>query len=122
MADDPDALARLVHDIRVAHEADRAAAEGRVLFNLGSWEERAEHQRELDRRIASAVAKRAVADAGLVNERRDAQLLAIGQYMPAIRRALTKAIADATSEAEAKPYRAALQALGGAGEGDDRGR
>jgi len=33
--------------------------------------------------------------------------------LPAIRRALLKAVADSTYEAEAKPYREALQALGG---------
>ncbi len=77
MADDPDALARLVHDIRVAHEADRAAAEGRVLFNLGSWEERAEHQRELDRRIASAVADQALA--WYADERREQTLARVSR-------------------------------------------
>lgn len=64
-ADDSDALARIVHDQRLAHEADQAAAEGRKRFIMGSWDERAEVQRELDRRIASAVAARAVHDAGI---------------------------------------------------------
>lgn len=109
---DPDALPRLVHEQRLAHEADRAAAEGRTRFNLGTWEERPEYQRELDRRIASAVAAQAVHDAGLRNERLEAQLFALAANLPAVRRALTIAISEATYEAEAKPFRAALQALG----------
>lgn len=102
---DPDALARLVHETRVAHEADRAAEEGRVLFNLGTWEDRAEHQRELDRRIASAVAMRAVADAKLVNERRDALLFALGVAAPAILEALTAQISDQWLESQKIRFR-----------------
>jgi hypothetical protein len=47
---------RLVHDTRLACEAERAATEGRQLFNLGAWEERDPAQRELDMRIGAAVA------------------------------------------------------------------
>jgi hypothetical protein len=47
-----------------------------------------------------------------------AQLLVFAEHLPAARRALTIAIANATYEAEAKPYRLALQAFSG-GEGDD---
>ena len=60
-------LGRLVHETRLAHEADQAAAEGRHRFNLGSWEERTDAQHELDMRIASAVAAQAVHDAGFVH-------------------------------------------------------
>jgi hypothetical protein len=57
MADDPrEQLGRLVHEMRLACEAERAAAEGRMRFLLGSWEERSDHQRELDMRIGEAVA------------------------------------------------------------------
>ena len=105
-------LGRIVHEQRLAHEADRAAAEGRARFNLKSWEDRTADQRELDMRIGSAVAAQAVRDAGLESERMRAQLFAFGAHMPAIRRALTVAIADSVYEADAKPYRAALQALG----------
>ena len=65
MTDDREALGRLVHETRLAHEADQAAADGRKRFNLGAWEERAPSQRELDMRIGAAVAARAVADAGI---------------------------------------------------------
>jgi hypothetical protein len=53
---DREALGRLVHETRLACEAERSAAEGRVRFVLGSWEERSDHQRELDMRIGEAVA------------------------------------------------------------------
>jgi hypothetical protein len=65
MSDDRESLGRLVHETRLAHEAERAAAEGRATFLLGAWEDRTDHQRELDMRIADAVAVRAVADAGI---------------------------------------------------------
>lgn len=57
MPDPREPLGRLVHDIRLATEAERATAEGRPRFFLGSWEERSGHQRELDRRIGAAVAQ-----------------------------------------------------------------
>ena len=75
MATDPrEPLGRLVHDARLACEADRAAAEGRERFKLGTWEERDDWQRELDMRIGEAVAGRAVADAGVA--RRDLRRIA----------------------------------------------
>jgi hypothetical protein len=39
-------------------------------------------------------------------------MFALAANLPAVRRALTIAISEATYEAEAKPFRAALQALG----------
>jgi hypothetical protein len=60
-----EALGRLVHDTRLAHEAERAAAEGRQRFNLPPWEERTPEQRELDMRIGEAVAAQARTDARL---------------------------------------------------------
>jgi hypothetical protein len=117
--DDREELGRLVHDTRVAAEADRAAAEGRHRFNLGSWEERTDAQRKADMRIGSAVAARAVADAGLENDRIRAQLLAFGVYRAAIFDALAAAIAGATREDDRRRWRKALRGLGG--EEDDRG-
>jgi hypothetical protein len=90
--DEREPLGRLVHDTRLACEADRAAAEGRDRFNLPPWEERDDFQRELDMRIGSAVAVRAVADAKLRNDRRDAQLFAFGAHRAAIFDALKIAV------------------------------
>lgn len=59
-ADPREPLGRLVHDQRLAHEADQAAAEGRTRFFLGTWEERSEAQRKLDMRIGHAVANYAL--------------------------------------------------------------
>jgi hypothetical protein len=113
VTDPREPLGRLVHDIRLACEADRAAAEGRERFNLPPWEKRDDWQRELDMRIGSAVAARAVADAGLEAVAMRKQLVAFSIHMPALRRALAVAIAESDYEAEAGPYRAALRVLGG---------
>lgn len=86
-----------------------------------SWEQLDEAERELYDRTASAVAAQAVRDAGLENERMKAQLFAFGAHLPAIRRALTIAVADSQYEAEAKPYRAAIQALGIQDRDDEKG-
>ena len=56
--DEREPLGRLVHEVRLAAEADRAAAEGRQRFSLGDWGDRSEHQRELDMRIGEAIAAR----------------------------------------------------------------
>lgn len=113
MAEDPDVLARLVHEQRLAHEADQAAKEGRARFHLGFWEDRTDAQRELDRRIASAVAARAVRDAGLRDDRRDAQLFALQAHLPAVLDALAYAAANLDAGGRAGRYKAALEALGG---------
>jgi hypothetical protein len=112
-ADPREPLGRLVHDTRVAAEADQAAAEGRHRFNLGSWEDRTDAQRELDERIYSAVAARAVADAGLENDRARMLLAAFGVHRGAIFDALAVAIAGAVHEDDRKRWRDALRALGG---------
>jgi hypothetical protein len=83
------------------------------------WEGRAPLQKELDRRIASAVAARAVADAGLENDRARMLLAALGAHRGAIFDALADKIAGARYEADKKRWRDALRALGG--EEDDRG-
>lgn len=56
MPDDPrEPYGRLVHDTRLAAEKDRAAAEGRQVFRLGTWGSRSGPQREADMRIGEAV-------------------------------------------------------------------
>jgi hypothetical protein len=71
VADDREPLGRIVHEIRLAWNAELAHPRG-VL----PWEQRDEGQREMDMRIGSAVAAQAVADAGLEIDRMRAQLLA----------------------------------------------
>jgi len=63
--------------------------------------------------LAESPAVRALRDAVPEQDRVRAQLFALQANLPAIHRALVKAVADSTYEAEAKPYRDALQALGG---------
>ena len=70
---DPDALARLVHEQRVAKNAEKERP-----FVLAAWDDRTEDQKDLDRRIASAIAARAVADAGVDATRIRALLFAVG--------------------------------------------
>ena len=108
---------------RLFHEQGRLTvnAEREKPFGVGPWEDRTDEQREIDMRGASAVAAQAVADAGLENERMKAQLFAFGAHLPAIRRALTIAVAGSQYEAEAKPYRAAIQALGIQDRSDEEG-
>lgn len=55
-ADSREPLGRLIHDTRLAFDAELAAAEGRQRFCLPPWEERSPQQRELDMRIGEAVA------------------------------------------------------------------
>ena len=113
MGDPREPLGRLVHDVRLACEAGRAEAEGRQRFILPPWEERDDWQRELDMRIGSAVAARAVADAGVGNARRDAQLFALGAHRAAVFDALKIAVAASGYESVKKRFRVALKALGG---------
>jgi hypothetical protein len=63
MADDREPYGRLVHETRLACEAERAEMEGRIRFNLESWERRTWEQQETDMRIGAAVAAQALADA-----------------------------------------------------------
>ena len=114
MADDREPYGRIVHEIRLAYNTELPHPRG-VL----PWEQREEGQKEMDMRIGSAVAARAVADAGLVNERRDAQLFALRCHLPAVLDALRVAAADTGYGSRAKRYSAALEALGG-GQGQDR--
>jgi hypothetical protein len=56
MPDPREPLGRLVHDTRLAAEAERAALEGRERFNLKPWEQRTYEQQETDMRIGASVA------------------------------------------------------------------
>jgi hypothetical protein len=116
MADDREPLGRIVHEQRLALNAELEHPRG-----LLPWEQRAPVQRELDMRIGSAVAAQAVADERRASERMRIQLFALAAHLPAIRRALTKSATDAEYECQAKEYRAAIQALGITEEGADRG-
>lgn len=102
------------HYGRIFHEQGRIPvnAEREKPFAVRPWEDRTDEQKEIDMRGASAVAAQAVADAKLHNQRLEAQVFALAAHLPAIRRALTLAAAEAEYEAEARQYRAALQALG----------
>ena len=57
MADDREALGRLVHEQRLAANAGRERP-----FALAAWEDRTEEQRELDMAIGHAVANYALAE------------------------------------------------------------
>ena len=118
MTDDREALGRIVNETRVAFAAEQEDDRGARWF-IRPWEERAPGQRELDMRIGSAVAVRAVADAKLRNERLEAQVFALGAHMPAITDALRLAESEAMYGALARRYRAAREALGG-GEPQER--
>jgi hypothetical protein len=107
-ADDRETLGRIVHEQRLAFNAELAHPRG-VL----PWEQRDPGQQEMDMRIGSAVAARAVADAKLEAAAIRKQLVAFSIHMPALRRALAVAITESDYEAEAGPYRAALRVLGG---------
>jgi len=100
MPDDLDALAAAA---REAHMSRTYEVGGSAL----------EH--EAYRRIGSAVAARAVADANLEAAAMRKQLVAFSIHFPAIRDALTRAAADAEYDAQARPFRAALGALEGTG-------
>lgn len=115
MPDDREPYGRIVHEIRLAWNAELPHPRG-----VFPWEKRDEGQREMDMRIGSAVAVQAVHDAGLDGERMKAQLFTLAAHLPAVRRALTLAITEAEYEYEKKPYRAALHAFSG-GDRQERG-
>ena len=117
MTDDREPLGRIVRETWVAWAREQYRPKPSWLL---LWEELDNGQREVDMRIGAAVATRAIADAGLRNERMEVQLFALGAHMPAILDALSSAVAGAEYEALAKPYRAALEALGGTGETQER--
>jgi hypothetical protein len=116
MADDREELGRLFHEQgRVTVNAEREKP-----FGVRPWEGRTGEQREIDMRGASAVAARAVADAGLENDRARMLLAALGAHRGVIFDALRTVLAmPELYEAQKKAFRDALRALGG--EEDDRG-
>ncbi len=118
MADDREPYGRIVRETWVgwAKEQDEPKASW-----LLSWEDLDDGQRKVDKRIGSAVAARADADAKLDADRMRVRLFALGAHMPAILDALRVAAADTEFGARAKRFGAALEALGGGEEGDGHG-
>jgi hypothetical protein len=110
MADDREPYGRIVRETWVAWAKEQPDPKGSWLTG---WDELDAGQREVDKRIGSAVATQAVYDAELENTRRAAQLFALGVHLPAILDALRIAVASGGYEYERKRYRAALEALGG---------
>jgi hypothetical protein len=115
MTDDREPLGRLVRETWVAWALEQPDPNPSWLV---PWDELGTGDREVDMRIGSAVAARAVADAGteVAAARTDRDRIrlergALASHLPAIRDALSAAVADARYEAQAKPYRAALMAL-----------
>ena len=100
---------------RIFHEQGRLTvnAERAKPFHVEGWDKRTAEQKEIDMRGASAVAAQAVHDAGLRNDRMEAQLFALGAHRAAIFDALKVAVAAGGYESVRKRYRAALVALGG---------
>jgi hypothetical protein len=119
MADDPrEPLGRIFHESgRLTVNAEREKP-----FAIGAWEDRTNEMREIDMRGASAVAVRAVADAGLRSERLELEAATLRAHLPAILGALRARLAVSPHGSDAKPYRDALAALRGTDEkGPDGG-
>ena len=126
MSDDREPLGRLVRETWIDWALEQPGAIKPAW--LTRWEDLDSGQREVDMRIGSAVAVRAVADAKLRNERLEAQVFALGAHRAVIIAALGYAIAaagsgwplntgdgpGAWSEVYVKRARAALEALGNA--------
>lgn len=110
MADDREPLGRIVRETWVAWAREQPNPKRDWLTG---WDELDDGQREVDMRIGSAVAAQAVVDAGLRNDRRDAQLFALRAHLPAVLDALAAMVRDFEYESMRKPFRAALEALGG---------
>ena len=108
MPDPREPYGRIVHDIRLAFNAELAHPRGVV-----PWEQREEGQKEMDMRIGSAVAVRAVHDAGAECMDLRAEVLLFRMHLPAALDALRKAVADAEYAARGRRFKAALDAWGG---------
>jgi hypothetical protein len=111
MADDREPYGRLVRETWVnwAREQYRAKPSW-----ITDWDELDDGQREVDMRIGSAVAAQAVHDAGVDVDVMRMRLTVLAAHFPVLRRALVIAVEDSETEREAREYRAALEALGGA--------
>lgn len=111
MADDREPLGRIVHEQRLALNAELEHPRG-----LLPWEQRAPMQQELDMRIGSAVAAKAVHDAGLENAELRKRLMRWEVNGNAILEALSIAAATAEYDHQIRRYKstwAALEALEG---------
>ena len=119
MATDPrEPLGRIVRETWVAWALEQPDVEDHPSW-VKPYGELAERDKEVDMRIGSAVAARAVSDAKLEAAAIRKQLVAFSIHMPALRRALAVAITKSEYEAEAGPYRTALRVLGGEQERSD---
>ena len=117
MPDNSEIYGRIVRAIWVDWALEQPDVADHPSWTL-PWDKLADRDREVDMRIGSAVATRAVHDAGLEAAAMRKQLLALSVQFPAIRRALVIAIAGADYEAEGRlPGRAE-----GPGRGDARTR
>lgn len=110
MADDRESLGRIVRETWVAWAFEQPDAGDHPSWTK-PYEELAERDREVDMRIGSAIAARAVADAKLECTAMRRRLVALSIHFPAIRDALTRAAADAEYQAQAGPFLNALEAL-----------
>lgn len=108
MTDPREPLGRIFHEQgRLTVNAERE----KPFPGVGPWEDRTDEQRELDMRGASAVAARAVADAGVDADRMRALLFAIGVHAPAALDALAAQIANAEYESQKARFRDAEAVL-----------
>lgn len=111
MSADPEAIERYardgIHAARLSSNAEKARP-----FVISSWELRSPDQQEQDRRAASAVAAMAVHDAGLKSHEDAIELARFRAHLPVILDALSASAASAEYESLARPYKAALEALG----------
>ena len=114
MPDPREPLGRLVHEQRLAVNAER-----RKPFGVVPWEERDDEQRELDMRIGAAVAVQAVADAGLENDRMRAQLLAFAAERDRAVRELKRRADRAVPGVERDAWMAAAAVVAGVQERGD---
>lgn len=112
MADDRESLGRIVRETWVNWALEQPDVADHASW-IVPWDKLPERDREVDMRIGSAVAAQAVVDAGVRNDKRDAQLFALRSHLPAVLDALRFTVANVDTNARAKPYRAALEALGG---------
>ena len=117
MSDDRERYGLIVHEAGAAWSREQEPSPG-----VTPWALLEPWQRELAMRIGSAVAVRAAADAKLRNERLELEAATVRAHLPAILDALSSAVTGAEYEALAKPYRAALEALGGTGGTGDQDR
>ena len=115
MADDREPYGRLVHEQRLAVNAER-----RKPFGVVPWEERDDEQRELDMRIGAAVAVQAVADAGLETDRMRAQLLAFAAERDRAVRELKRRADRAVPGVERDAWLAAAAVVAGQEHSDEK--